>query len=180
MRTLLQVPSSAMNDSVERAWPTANSPISRYCRSATRSSHSALSRPRRSGLGTNGDSQDTSISAWNANAVSRVSSGACALRFTRNTDTDRVPTGTPPSHVARGPTARADSAIARPPASGIGTSRDRPGISTVRNTSALVPDARKRKRSYRSRPPLRPYRSKGPQAVRHLGEMVPQVDSHPI
>ena len=135
VRTLLHVPSSAMSDSVETAWPTANSPISRYCRSATRSSHSELSSPRRSGLGTSGYSQDTSISAWKANAVSRVSSGACGLRLTRNTDTDWVPTGTPPSPVARGPTARADTAIARPPVSGIGSSRDRSGTSTVRRAS---------------------------------------------
>ena len=52
VRTRLQAPSTT-TAAVATLWPTANSPASRYCRSATRSSQSSLARLRRSGLGRN-------------------------------------------------------------------------------------------------------------------------------
>ena len=73
---------------------------------------SSAGAPRRSGRGTNGESQRTSISGWNTYARSGCS--ASGVRWlTRKTDTERVPAGMPWSLVVATGRSRVGSAVRR-------------------------------------------------------------------
>ena len=184
MWTLLHAPRPRDRRSVETPWPTANSPTSRYCRSADRARPIQRFRVRGDrALVPTAASQDTStLSPGRRNAVSRASSGACGLRFTRKTDTDWVPTGNSaftccPRSDRLGRTRQS----ARPP--------ETPGVASAalgsptqksRRVFVVGVDARKRKRSYRYHPPPRWLGLRVSEVPRSLGEgWCFRKDSHP-
>ncbi len=107
VRASRQQPAVSVTATAETLCPTACSYASRYCRSATCSSQSSLSWPRRFGRGTKGCSMRSDSSGWKMYAWSRVRSGAGTRWLTRKTETERVPGGTRP----RDPVSRTEVTI---------------------------------------------------------------------